>query len=54
MPVEELWDVPLAEARRRMGISEGGVAADFYREIRVPTALAEDLRQEWRRFGVSR
>ena len=54
IPVDELWDVPVAEARRRLGIPEGGVAAELYREIAVPAPLAEDLRHEWQRFGVTR
>src|SRR5919107_6419791 len=33
IPVEALWEVPLAEARRRLGMPEGGVAAALYREI---------------------
>ncbi len=54
IPVEELWAVPVAEARRRLGMPEGGVAAELYREIAIAPATAEALRREWRRFGQER
>jgi hypothetical protein len=54
IPVEELSGVSVAEARRRLGIPEGGIAAELYREIAFPDDLAEELRQEWRRYGMSR
>ena len=54
IPVDELWNVSVAEARRRLGLPEGGVAAELYREIRFPPKLAAALRQEWRGFGVER
>ena len=54
IPVEELWAVPVAEARRRLGMPEGGVAAELYREIPVPALLAEPLRREWRTFNQER
>jgi len=54
IPVEELSGVSVAEARRRLGIPEGGIAAELYREISFPDDLAEELRREWRRYGMSR
>jgi hypothetical protein len=54
LPVEQLWDLPVAEARRRMGMPAGGTAADLYRGIAVPPALAAELRREWRAFGVEK
>jgi hypothetical protein len=54
IPVEELWVVPLAEARRRLGISEAGLAAEMYREILLPERMAAALRAEWRTYGVER
>jgi hypothetical protein len=54
IPVEELWAVPLAEARRRLGISEAGLAAEMYREILLPEQMAAALRAEWRTYGVER
>lgn len=54
IPVEELWDVPVAEARRRLGMPEGGVATELYREISVSPSLAQELRREWSKFGVPR
>jgi hypothetical protein len=54
IPVEELSGVSVAEARRRLGIPEGGIAAELYREIAFPDDLAEELRREWRRYGMSR
>jgi hypothetical protein len=54
IPVEKLWNLPMAEARRRLGIAEGGVAAEVYQEISLPQDLAEALRAEWRTYGVVR
>jgi hypothetical protein len=54
IPVDELWTVPLAEARRRLGMPEGGVAAEMYRDIRIPEGAAAALRAEWRTFGIER
>src|SRR5215210_9191829 len=50
--VEELWSVPVAEARRRLGMPDGGVAAEVYRDMPLPPRLATALRAEWRGFGV--
>jgi hypothetical protein len=54
IPVEELAGVSVAEARRRLGIPEGGIAAELYREISFPPRLADALRREWRSYGISR
>jgi hypothetical protein len=54
IPVDQLWNLSVAEARRRLGMPEGGVAAEMYREIHLSSALAEALRQEWESFGISR
>jgi hypothetical protein len=54
IPVEELWSVPVAEARRRLGMPEGGVAEEMYRDMPISAKLAAALREEWRGFGVSR
>ena len=54
LPVDELWDVPVAEARRRLGMPESGPVAELYREIVLPPDLASALRREWRAFGISR
>ena len=54
IPVEELWSVPVAEARRRLGMPEAGVAAEVYREIPLDSGVAEALREEWGRFGFVR
>jgi hypothetical protein len=54
IPVDELWDVPVAEARRRLGMPAGGPAAELYAEIPVPAAAAEALRREWQGFGLTR
>jgi hypothetical protein len=54
IPVQELWSVPVAEARRRLGMPERGAAAEFYREIHFDPALASALREEWRAFGIER
>ena len=54
IPVEELWQVPLAEARRRLGMPEGGVSAEVYRGIIIEPPLARALKEEWREFDVVR
>ena len=54
IPVEELWALPVAEARRRLGMPAGGVAVELYRGIAVPPATADVLRREWRSFGQER
>jgi hypothetical protein len=54
IPVDELWDLPVAEGRRRLGIPPGGASAELYREIPVPAPMAEALRREWQGFGVTR
>jgi len=54
IPVDELWDVPVAEARRRLGMPAGGPTAELYSEIPVPGPMAGRLRREWRGFGVAR
>jgi hypothetical protein len=54
IPARQLWDVPVAEARRRLGMPEAGVAAELYREIILPEEMAGTLRDEWRVFGVAR
>jgi hypothetical protein len=54
MPVDQLWDVPVEEARRRLGMPVGGAAAELYPEIPIPAAMAEALRREWRGLGIER
>jgi hypothetical protein len=54
IPVEELWALPVAEARRRLGMPEGGVAAELYRDMPISPSLADELRREWATFGVER
>jgi len=54
IPVHELWNLPVAAARRRLGMPEGGVATEMYREITVTAELADALRSEWRGFRVER
>jgi len=54
IPVQDLWNVPVAEARRRLGMPEAGMAAEFYRDIRLDPAMAAGLREEWQSFGVTR
>jgi hypothetical protein len=51
MPVDELWSLPVAEARRRLGMPEGGPAAELYAGLRIPEAMADALRREWEGFG---
>jgi hypothetical protein len=52
IPVEGLWSVSVAEARRRLGMPEGGVAQEVYREIEVNPRLATALRKEWEAFDI--
>jgi hypothetical protein len=54
IPVRQLWSLPVAEARRRVGMPEGGVASELYREITLPAGVAAALREEWRGFGIER
>lgn len=54
IPIGELWDLPVGEARRRLGIPEAGVAAEVYRSIPVGPALAAALRSEWATYSVRR
>jgi len=54
IPVDELWNVPVADARRRLGLPEGGVARELYRDMPIPASMADALRKEWSAFDVSR
>jgi hypothetical protein len=54
IPVDDLWDVPVAEARRRLGMPPGGPTAELYAEVRIPASMAEALRREWEGFGRRR
>ncbi len=54
MPVDQLWEVPVEEARLRLGIPVEGAAAGLYREIPIPATMAEELRREWRAFGMEK
>jgi hypothetical protein len=54
IPVDQLWNLTVAEARRRLGMPEAGVAAELYGEIILPSKIAGALRQEWRGFGQER
>lgn len=54
IPVEELWSVPVAEARRRLGIPEGGIAMEVYHEIAIEPPLTAALREEWQTFDIRR
>jgi hypothetical protein len=54
IPVDQLWDVPVAQARRRLGMPPGGPAAELYAEIPIPASDAAVLRREWEGFGVRR
>jgi hypothetical protein len=54
IPVDELWNLPVAEARRRLGMPEAGVAAELYRKIAIGPKQAATLRREWEGFNVSR
>jgi hypothetical protein len=51
IPVAALWNLSLAEARRRLGIPDGGLAPNLYREIPVSSSLAAALRREWEAFS---
>jgi hypothetical protein len=53
IPVRELWNLPVAEARRRLNLPEGGVARELYREIPLPPDLAHALQEEWKTFSLS-
>jgi hypothetical protein len=54
IPVDELWNVPVGEARRRLGIPDDGAVLKLYQEIPVPADMAAALRAEWQRFGVTK
>jgi hypothetical protein len=54
IPVDELWELPVAEARRRLGMPPGGTAPELYAGIPVPAPMAEALRREWEGFGIRR
>ena len=54
IPVDELWSLPVAEARRRLGMPSGGPAAELYAGIPIPSRDAAALRREWEGFGVRR
>jgi hypothetical protein len=54
MPVDELWDLPVAEARRRLGMPPGGPTAGLYGGLRIPEPMAQALRREWEIFGRRR
>jgi hypothetical protein len=54
IPVQELWKLPVAEARRRLGMPAAGMAAEFYRDINLDPAMAGAIRAEWKSFGVTR
>lgn len=51
LPVDDLWNLPVAEARRRLRMPEGGPAAELYRQIPIPAAMARALRGEWTEWG---
>jgi hypothetical protein len=53
LPIDELWNLPVAEARRRVGMPAGGSAQELYRGIPIPPAMATALRKEWEGFGRS-
>jgi hypothetical protein len=46
--------VPVAEARRRLGMPEAGMAREFYPEITLDPTMAAAIRAEWKGFGVMR
>jgi hypothetical protein len=54
IPVEQLWELPVAEARRRLRLPEGGVAQEVYGDISMKPEVAARLRQEWEGFGIQR
>jgi hypothetical protein len=47
-------ELPVAEARRRLGMPEGGVAAELHAEIAISGEMAAALQREWRTYGVER
>jgi hypothetical protein len=51
LPIEEIWDLPVAEARRKVGMPAEGPARALYRDIPIPESLAADLRGEWKGFS---
>jgi hypothetical protein len=51
LPIDDLWNLPVAEARRRVGMPGEGTARELYRGIPVPARMAAALRREWRGFG---
>jgi hypothetical protein len=51
IPVDELWDVPVAEARRRLGMPAGGPTAELYAEVRMPAGMTDALLREWEAYG---
>ena len=54
IPVDELWNVPVAEARRRLGMPEAGVAPELYRDMPISASMANALRKEWKSYDVKR
>jgi hypothetical protein len=54
IPVEDLWRLPVADARRRLGMPEAGIATELYKQISFPGELGQTLREEWRTYGVER
>jgi hypothetical protein len=54
IPVQQLWNLPVAEARRRLGLPEGGVARELYRGIPLRPDLAQALEAEWKTFPSNR
>jgi hypothetical protein len=54
LPVEELREVTVAEARRRVGMPVTGAAAELYAETPIPAPVAAALRREWEEFGIRR
>ncbi|MDQ3136463.1 MAG: hypothetical protein M3Q93_02625 [Gemmatimonadota bacterium] len=54
IPVDTLWHLPVAEARRRLAMPAGGPTAELYAEIPIPAPDAEALRREWEGFGITR
>jgi hypothetical protein len=54
LPVEELWTLPVGEARRRLGMPAAGVAREVYQDLPIPNDMAQALREEWKTFGVAK
>ena len=54
IPIEEVSSLSVAAARRKLGIPEGGIAAELYGAISFPPDLAESFRREWRTYSVDR